>query len=325
MENINLKTFKNEEQERQFINNQRRVQDFKVVGISTLKGINRIIYYKNLILNLAKPQKIIVKNFKETSLVKVDQKTRNAWESMLEISQSEAKKTFVAYHSKFVFDSMMKALNHKGINFKNVMHLSTCLNFFQDPKSIFNNEFVEADFEIQSIKHFNHNRAVLRMKTTLFDIFGNKSSEQFDDVFIKNLSKEDLKTIDADNVSYENKELFTNKYISMLNETNASYTKIIHLDKKAGKRYGNVSGDLNPLHTSQAFAKIAGFKEPFIQGAFWVHFMFYQISKQQEMNHLNVFMVKPALLGQDFKLFIKDGLFEIKNEKNKVVCRGNFS
>lgn len=92
MENINLKTFKNEEQERQFINNQRRVQDFKVVGISTLKGINRIIYYKNLILNLAKPQKIIVKNFKETSLVKVDQKTRNAWESMLEISQSEAKK-----------------------------------------------------------------------------------------------------------------------------------------------------------------------------------------------------------------------------------------
>ena len=325
MDNLKLENFENEHEKTQFLNNQRRIKDFEVVNISTLKGYNRINYYYNLIKNLVKPQNIIVKNFKETSLVKVDYNTKQAWEKMLNIEPKEAKKVFVAYHSKFVFDSMMKALDHKGINFKNVMHLSTCINFIQDPLTIFANEFVEADFEIQSIKHFNHNRAVLKMKTTLFDIFGNKSSEQLDDVFVKNLSENDLKTIDAENVSYENKKVFTEKYVSTINEENASYTKTVHLGKKFGQKYGNVSGDLNPLHTSQMFAKVAGFKEPFIQGAFWVHFMLHQISKQHKITHLNVYMVKPALLGQDFKLYIKDDLFEIKNEQNKVVCRGDFS
>ena len=325
MENLNNIHFENEQEKIQFLNNQRRIENFEIVNISTLKGYNRINYYYNLIRNLIKPQNIIVKNFKETSLVKVDNDTKKAWEKMLDIEPSEAKKVFVAYHSKFVFDSMMKALDHKGINFKNVMHLSTCMNFIQDPLTIFANEFVEADFEIQSIKHFNHNRAVLTMKTTLFDIFGNKSSEQLDDVFVKNLSKDDLKTIDAKNTSYERKEVFTNKYVSTISEDNASYTKTIYLDRNFGKTYGNVSGDLNPLHTSQMFAKMAGFKEPFVQGAFWVHFMLHQISKQHKMSHLNVYMVKPALLGQSFKLYIKDGLFEIKNESQKVVCRGDFS
>lgn len=325
MENLNKKHFENEQEKIQFLNNKRRIENFKIVNISTLKGYNRINYYYNLIRNLIKPQNIIVKNFKETSLVKVDNDTKKAWEKMLDIEPSEAKKVFVAYHSKFVFDSMMKALDHKGINFKNVMHLSTCMNFIQDPLTIFANEFVEADFEIQSIKHFNHNRAVLTMKTTLFDIFGNKSSEQLDDVFVKNLSKDDLKTIDAKNTSYERKEVFTNKYVSAISEDNASYTKTIYLDRNFGKTYGNVSGDLNPLHTSQMFAKVAGFKEPFVQGAFWVHFMLHQISKQHKMSHLNVYMVKPALLGQSFKLYIKDGLFEIKNESQRVVCRGDFS
>lgn len=325
MENLIKNHFENEQEKVQFLNNQRRIKDFEVVNISTLKGYNRINYYYNLFKNLIRSQKIIVKNFKETSLVKVDYKTKKAWEKMLNIEPSEAKKVFVAYHSKFVFDSMMKALNHKGINFKNVMHLSTCMNFIQDPMTIFTNEFVEADFEIQSIKHFNHNRAVLTMKTTLFDIFGNKSSEQLDDVFVKNLSKDDLKTIDAENTPYERKDVFTNKYVSTINEDNASYTKSIYLDKNFGKTYGNVSGDLNPLHTSQLFAKVAGFKEPFVQGAFWVHFMHHQISKQHKMSHLNVYMVKPALLGQDFKLYMKDGFYEIKDERNKVVCRGDFS
>jgi len=115
------------------------------------------------------------------------------------------------------------------------------------------------------------------------------------------------------------------KYVSTINEENTSYTKTVHLGKKFGQKYGNVSGDLNPLHTSQMFAKVAGFKDPFVQGAFWVHFMLHQISKQHKIAHLNVYMVKPALLGQDFKLYIKDDLFEIKNEQNKVVCRGDFS
>lgn len=84
------------------------------------------------------------------------------------------------------------------------------------------------------------------------------------------------------------------------------HSETIYFSKKLGWEYGKISGDINPIHTSNLFAKMVGFKRKIIQG--W-----YSVSKaieivesltKKEAKFIQVHFQNPILLPSNALLEI---------------------
>jgi len=69
------------------------------------------------------------------------------------------------------------------------------------------------------------------------------------------------------------------------------------LSGNLGKKYGRVSGDKNPIHTSKFLAKIFGFKRPIIQGWYTVSRVLREsLVEYADINRIDATFVKPIFL-----------------------------
>lgn len=85
------------------------------------------------------------------------------------------------------------------------------------------------------------------------------------------------------------------------------------LSKSLGKKYSNVSGDKNPIHSSKLFAKFMGFKRPIIHGWCSVSQVIKEVNYINEnVNEIEVNFNKPIFLPSTVQIDIED-----PNSENK--------
>ena len=306
------------------INTTKQSDNNKPLTISTLKKTEKINYYVSLVNNLSKKQSICISDNQIRQNLHLPEKTRTSWYNLFNIPHDDRHNAEFAFHSKFVFDSMFETLNAKGISFKNVMHLSTRLELQGRFNKIFEGDHVEAIQVIDSFSHFDKNRAVLIFKTTILNSHGEMVCNQFEDILIKNLSEIDLNKIMELKKTYKYKDAFTKKTTKKINDDFDKKFSVF-LGKNHGQLYGNVSGDINPLHTNYLFSKMFGFKQPIIQGAFWGNYVYCLLTSNYSLKSFYINNVRPSELNQDFEIKIKDNDFEISDSNHKVVCQGGFT
>lgn len=98
----------------------------------------------------------------------------------------------------------------------------------------------------------------------------------------------------------------------------------IPLPLDMGRRFGRVSGDSNPVHTTPFAAKLFGMKRPFLQGLGLRNAIVRQLAIAGiPLTRFQMSFTSPAYLGQTLRLVMQDREFEVVNETGHVVSFGS--
>lgn len=91
-----------------------------------------------------------------------------------------------------------------------------------------------------------------------------------------------------------------------------------------GRRYGRVSGDHNPVHTTPLAARLFGQPRPFAQGLALRNLVAAALHRQGlPLAGLRLCFAQPAYLGQTLGLVVQDGQFELQDADARVVAFGS--
>lgn len=90
-----------------------------------------------------------------------------------------------------------------------------------------------------------------------------------------------------------------------------------------GRRYGQVSGDFNPVHTGSLLARLFGVRRPFLQGLGLRNAVVRELTALGlPLDHLQISFVSPAYLGRTLRLVVLGARFELVDEKGRMVACG---
>jgi len=94
------------------------------------------------------------------------------------------------------------------------------------------------------------------------------------------------------------------------------------IHENIGKLYGEIAGDKNPIHTSNLFAKIAGFKRSIVQGWYLVSRATNEIQNQigKPINSLHVNFIKPVYVNSDIYFKFNESEFRLKDNGTILVA-----
>lgn len=97
----------------------------------------------------------------------------------------------------------------------------------------------------------------------------------------------------------------------------------VHLPPDMGKRFGQVSGDYNPVHTTRAAARLFGVRRPFLQGLGLRNAVIRQLALHgRPLTRFNISFASPAFLGQTLQVVMLRDEFEVVDEARQVVAFG---
>jgi acyl dehydratase len=98
----------------------------------------------------------------------------------------------------------------------------------------------------------------------------------------------------------------------------------IPLPMDMGRRFGHVSGDRNPVHTTALAARLFGFKRPFLQGLGLRNALVRQlVLAGYPLTRFQMSFTSPAYLGQTLQLVMQEREFEVVDEGGYVVSFGS--
>jgi acyl dehydratase len=109
-------------------------------------------------------------------------------------------------------------------------------------------------------------------------------------------------------------------------DTNASGTRVapIVIGRDMGRRFGSVSGDFNPVHTTKLAARMFGMKRPFLQGLGLRNAMLRELVRAGfPLTRFQMSFANPAYLGQTLQFVMQDHAFEVIDEQRHVVAFGS--
>jgi len=93
-----------------------------------------------------------------------------------------------------------------------------------------------------------------------------------------------------------------------------------------GRRFGAVSGDFNPVHTTAFAARLFVMKRPFLQGLGLRNAMLRALVMANfPLTRFQMSFANPAYLGQTLQVVMQERAFEIIDEQRQVVAYGSAS
>ena len=98
----------------------------------------------------------------------------------------------------------------------------------------------------------------------------------------------------------------------------------IPLPLDLGRRFGRVSGDSNPVHTTPFAARLFGMKRPFLQGLGLRNALVRElVLAGYPLTRFQMSFTRPAFLGQTLRLVMQGREFEVVDESDHVVSFGS--
>jgi hypothetical protein len=96
------------------------------------------------------------------------------------------------------------------------------------------------------------------------------------------------------------------------------------LAEDLGRRYGRVSGDHNPVHTTALAARLFGLPRPFAQGLALRNLIVSELHRLgAPLQSLQLTFAQPAYLGQTARLVLRGGALELLSADGQVIAFGS--
>ena len=102
---------------------------------------------------------------------------------------------------------------------------------------------------------------------------------------------------------------------------------VVDVPKDMGTRYGQVSGDMNPVHTTALAARLFGYPRPFVPGLCTANRVLAILSTQSEarLQQFRISFAQPVPTGTRVEVPVTDSDCEVLDGDGKVLAFGNFA
>ena len=222
----------------------------------------------------------------------------------------------------------MKVVADVGVNFRNLLHLRSEMALsLRDVEP-------GADYRLRArltdIQVLRGDRVVLVVDSRLNDADGHLVRSFRDFFVILKLEPHQIEALSASqrfgrlDVA-ELRDAVRRK--SRLTGRTGVLRSTVHVPEDMGTRYGQLSGDMNPVHTTALAARLFGYPRPFVQGLFTANQVLALLTAQSA-DRLQLFRIaftQPVLTGSSVEVLTAAGEYEVLDGDGKVLAFGNFS
>lgn len=114
--------------------------------------------------------------------------------------------------------------------------------------------------------------------------------------------------------------------VSKIHQNDRDCQKVgLDIFPKLGGQYGNLSGDLNPLHTNRFLAKLNGAPNAFIQGYCLFNYVIKALADDasREYQKISMNFCRPVFEDQKAHLLLLGDRYQVVDGKNKLLAYGN--
>lgn len=213
-----------------------------------------------------------------------------------------------------------------GFNFRHLLHLQHATTHVASPADCARSRRQELVCSLQGAWCLNGGKALIAVRTEIrrpADDGGALLAVQDDRFLIRSLPATDLAVLGCDLRALDDLQGLRERRPQLDPASPGARVVALPLAADLGRRYGRVSGDLNPVHTGGLVARLFGVRRPFLQGLGLRNAVVHELTALGlPLGELKMCFVSPAYLGQTLRLVVLGGRFELVDAQGRVVACG---
>lgn len=286
-------------------------------------------YYASALRTLVRQHRLILdRKFPHYEApLRISTEERARWHALFGVPQGAMSPPF-GFHSTVGTITLMKVVADVGVNFRNLLHLRSEMALaLRDVEP-------GGDYRLRArltdIQVLRGDRVVLVVDSRLSDSDGQLVRSFRDFFVILNLEAHQVAALSANQRfgrldASELRDAVRRK--SKLTGRAGLLRSTVFVPEDMGTRYGQISGDMNPVHTTALAARLFGYPRPFVQGLFTANQVLATLSAQsaERLQQFRISFTQPVLTGSSVEVLTTTGEYEVLDAQAKVLAFGNFT
>jgi hypothetical protein len=214
-----------------------------------------------------------------------------------------------------------------GINLRNLLHVQHQTTHYVPIPEWMAAEHQELHVSLRGAWRLGDDKALIALRSAVHhqrEDGGGLIGTSNDRFIIRNVPEPDLAVLASGRPLMRSVSALRRKTPEL--DPSAPGTKVaeIPLSPDMGTRFGSLSGDYSPWHTTPLSAKIFGFKRPFLQGLGLRNALVRQlVLAGYPLIRFQMSFTTPAYLGQTLRLVMQGQQFEVVSAEGRVVSFGS--
>lgn len=216
-----------------------------------------------------------------------------------------------------------------GLNFKHLLHV-------QHETDLTGTSLDKAgtywlDCRLDQIESMGHGKALISVKTRItreHDARG--GCRVFDQFIVKGFEECQLAALRDTDASTRRDLSGLQRRPSQLRHLSFAERAMIPVPGDMGKRYGRLSGDANPVHTTRWAARLFGYRQPFIQGHCLRNLVLSRLLDMRiNVEAFSMLFVRPVLVDQTVELIVvhdrhAHDRYEVCDREGQLLACGGY-
>ncbi len=209
----------------------------------------------------------------------------------------------------------------------NLLHIKSGLWFSKGNSQFKINKAYRAEYKVVDIVPLGNDRLCLVYKTSIFQEDDSHIYDLKNAFLIKNLRPEEVTLFDALHHHPKHRQaLFMDlsKKMSILWHNKQSNYYEMNIPGKLGAHYGQLSGDMNFLHSNSFIAKLIGYKGAFSPGLCTLNLLLSTLTSigYDHIEKLNITFCHKIYENQVILLLINDQYYELVDSEGTLLAYG---
>lgn len=281
-------------------------------------------FLKNLLFG-SKPR--LLKKPKPTKATLIHgEQIQRTWCDFFGLKYEDCLNPFVRFN-KFSSFILFDKMEHFHLSFKNLVHVKTEAKFFDHNFMFAAQNVLTLTYELFDIIPLEKNRVGLIIRVVASQ--QEKALYETKSIFVvKKVPQKFLETISKQHGYTEEKQFNNLRQIKPLLNPHQPEVKSLtfYIEKDLGKRYGLLSGDLNPLHSSDFFSRLIGGKKSFVQGLCTLNYILSQLTthEKKQIMQLDILFCQFVYTDQTLQFHYTNDSFELVDEQENLLVKGSY-
>ncbi|MGS2744113.1 MaoC/PaaZ C-terminal domain-containing protein [Halomonas sp. LS-001] len=216
-----------------------------------------------------------------------------------------------------------KIFSDLNFNFRHLLHVKHKTEYPKGASAYIQAHQQNVACRLKQVSSIPRNRALVILEAQITNSDKELIGRVEDSFLIRNLKPEDIKKIPKA-TSSSDELMGLRRRTSKLESDIESTSQQTQIGNGMARGFGNISGDMNPVHTSNLGAKLFGFKRPFLQGLCVRNLVTHWLAdKNDTIDQIEMTFTNPAYVQQCALLREKDGYYEVVSEEGQLIAFGH--
>lgn len=247
------------------------------------------------------------------------------WQDLFDVRPGQ--RAPLAYYTTSGALGLMRLLADTGINFRYLLHLQTEMRRPADADAVEPDRTYSFELRLSAIVRLSGSKVGLVIDTVVRTESGRLVQQGRETFLIRRVGKALAKGLPTVPPPLELDLATVAGYFPRLSADDAATRTTVGIDHDLGRRFGEISGDRNVVHTTHVAARIFGYRKPFIQGLCTASTVAAALTDagRPPVIWSRLTFCSPVWVGQRIQVLADDGTVEVRSQSGRVVAFGSYA